>query len=60
MDSEDCYATGMGEDEMIRIDKCVKDPTCVMLTLNGFVSLMTEEDQKIFLDWRKANKPELF
>lgn len=44
---------------MIRLDKCKKDPTCVMLTLNGFVSLMTEEDQKIFLDWMKENKPEL-
>lgn len=44
---------------MIRIDKCVKDPTCIMFTLDGFVSLVTEEDQKYFIDWMKENKPEL-
>ena len=44
---------------MIRIDKCVKDPTCIMLTLEGFVTIVTEEDQKIFIDWFKKEKPEL-
>lgn len=44
---------------MIRIDKCVKNPTCIMLTLDGFVGLVTEEDQKFFIDWLKEHKPEL-
>jgi len=60
VDSEDYYTSGVGEDEMIRLDKCAKDNTCVVLTLEGFVSLVTEEDQKYFIDWMKENKPELF
>jgi hypothetical protein len=59
MDSEDCYATGVGEDEMIRLDKCTNSPDCVAITLPGFVTIMTEEDQKYFINWMKKEKPEL-
>ena len=44
---------------MIRIDKCVKDPSCIVLSLDGFVSIMVEEDQKYFIDWMKKEKKEL-
>ena len=44
---------------MIRLDKCSGDPTCAALTLPGFVSIITEEDQKYFVNWIKENKPEL-
>jgi hypothetical protein len=44
---------------MIRLDKCSSDPTCVAITLPGFVSILTEEDQKYFIEWMKKEKPEL-
>lgn len=59
VDSEDYYATRVGEDEMIRLDKCANSPGCVAITLPGFVSILTEEDQKYFIDWMKKEKPEL-
>jgi len=44
---------------MICIDKCVKDPTCIIVTLDGHMSLMSEEEQKYFINWMKKEKPEL-
>jgi hypothetical protein len=44
---------------MIRIDKCVKTPDCIVITLGNHLSLMTEEDQIYFIGWMKENKPEL-
>jgi len=44
---------------MIAIQKCIKNEGCIMLTLDGHISLMTEEDQKYFIDWVKRNKKEL-
>jgi hypothetical protein len=49
----------MGEEEMIRLDKCTNSPGCVAITLPGFVTILTEEDQKYFIDWMKKEKPEL-
>ncbi len=43
---------------MIELQKCVKN-NCVIITLDGHVSLMTEEEQKFFVDWIKKEKPEL-
>ena len=59
VDADGIYSAGMGEEEMICIDKCVKDPTCVVISFNGFMSIMTEEDQIYFIDWMKKEKPEL-
>jgi hypothetical protein len=44
---------------MIELEKCVKDNGCIIIILDGHVSLMREEDQKYFIGWMKKNKPEL-
>jgi len=44
---------------MIELQKCIKNEGCVMLTIDGHISLMTEEDQKYFVDWIKKHKKEL-
>ena len=59
VDCYDLHATGVGEEEMIRLDKCVKDPTCIVVSFDGFMSIMTEEDQIFFIDWMKKEKPDL-
>lgn len=43
---------------MIAIQKCQKD-RCIVITLDGHTSLMSEEEQKYFVDWMKKNKKEL-
>lgn len=45
---------------MIELQKCIKNKECVMLTLDGHISIVTEEDQKYFVDWIKKEKPEMF
>jgi hypothetical protein len=59
VDADGIYASGVGEEEMIRIDKCVKDPTCVVVSFDGFMNIMTEEDQIYFINWMKKEKPGL-
>jgi hypothetical protein len=44
---------------MIELQKCIKNEGCIMITLDGHVSLMTEEEQKHFIDWIKKNKTEM-
>jgi hypothetical protein len=44
---------------MIVIERCVNNKGCVMITLNGHVSPMTEEEQTYFINWMRKNKPEL-
>jgi hypothetical protein len=59
VDADGIHAARMGEEEMIRIDKCVKDPTCIVVGLDGFMSIMSEEDQIYFINWMRKEKPEL-
>jgi hypothetical protein len=44
---------------MIRIDKCVKTPDCIVITHDCHLSVMTEEDQIYFINWMKKEKSEL-
>jgi hypothetical protein len=48
----------VGEEEMIALQKCKKDG-CIVVTLDGHTSLMSEEEQKYFIGWIKKEKPEL-
>lgn len=43
---------------MIEITKCIKNDG-IMISLDSHVSLMSEEEQKYFIEWMKKNKPEL-
>jgi hypothetical protein len=49
----------VGEDEMIEITKCIKNDGCILVNIDGHISLMSEEDQKYFIDWIKKEKPEM-
>lgn len=57
MDSQNRYTTRVGEDEMIEITKCIKNDGCILVNIDGHISLMSEEDQKYFIDWIKKEKP---
>lgn len=44
---------------MIEITKCIKNDGCILVNIDGHISLMSEEDQKYFIDWVKKNRKEL-
>jgi hypothetical protein len=44
---------------MIRIEKCKSDNDCIIINFDGFVSIMSEEEQKRLIDWFYKNKQEL-
>ncbi len=58
MDCENLYSTGMGEEEMI-ITNCVHNKGFIILNLDNHISVMSEEEQKYFINWMKKEKPEL-
>jgi hypothetical protein len=48
----------MGEEKMI-ITKCVHNKGFIILNLDNHISVMSEEEQKYFINWMKKEKPEL-